>query len=300
MAWLSLKIEAKENVADLLSDALIELGALSASIEDADAQTPCEQPIFGEPGDPAPGVWHMNVVSALFDDDVIVTNIMHSLCQASGIHDLTYSTEIIADQDWVRATQAQFEPIRIRDNLWIVPSWHSAPDPSALNIVLDPGLAFGTGSHPTTHLCLAWLADSVKPQHSVLDYGCGSGILAIAAKKMGAAKVLGIDIDAQAVQSSNYNAEQNDVVAEFYLPSQYDTKQPAGTQYDLVVANILSSALSVLAPVLAPTCKQGGKIALSGILREQVEQVSNIYAEWFEMNSPVLMDGWALLTGVKK
>lgn len=282
-------------MADLLSDALIGLGALSASIEDANAETPGEQPIFGEPGNAPSGIWHKNVVSALFDDGVIVTDIMQSLSRASGIHDLTYSTEIIAEQDWVRATQAQFNPIRIRDNLWIVPSWHSAPNPDALNIVLDPGLAFGTGSHPTTHLCLAWLADRVKPQYSVLDYGCGSGILAIAAKKLGAAKVLGIDIDAQAIQASNYNAKQNAVVAEFCLPNQYDLKQ-----YDLVVSNILSSALCVLAPTLASACKQGGKIALSGILREQAKQVSNIYMEWFEMSPPVFMDGWVLLTGIRK
>lgn len=296
MAWLSLKIEAKDNLADLLSDTLIGLGALSASIEDANAETPDEQPIFGEPGEPPLGVWHKNVVSALFDDDVVVTDIMQSLSRASGIHDLTYSTEIVTEQDWVSATQAQFNPIRIQDNLWIVPSWHSAPNPDALNIVLDPGLAFGTGSHPTTHLCLAWLIDQVKPQYSVLDYGCGSGILAIAAKKLGAAKVLGIDVDTQAIQSSNYNAEQNAAVATFCLPD----KQPVSAQYDLVVANILSSALSVLAPVLASACRQGGKIALSGILREQTEQLSNIYMEWFEMSAPVLMDGWVLLTGVRK
>ncbi len=300
MAWLSLKIEAKDNTANLLSDALIGLGALSASIEDANAETPDEQPIFGEPGDPPPGVWRQNVVSALFDDGVIVTDIMQSLSQTSGLRDLTYSTEIIAEQDWVLATQSQFNPIRIRDDLWIVPSWHDAPNPDALNIMLDPGLAFGTGSHPTTHLCLVWLADHVKPQHSVLDFGCGSGILAIAAKKLGATRVMGVDIDAQAIQSSNYNAKQNAVVADFYLPDQYDKKQPAGTQYDLVVANILSSALSVLAPALASACKQGGKIALSGILREQVEQVSSIYTQWFEMNPPVFMDGWALLTSVSK
>lgn len=296
MAWLSLKIETKDNMADFLSDTLMGLGALSASIEDANAETPDEQPIFGEPGDPPPSVWHKNIVSALFDDGVVVTDIMQSLSQASGIHNLAYSTEIVAEQDWVRATQSQFSPVRIQDNLWIVPSWHSAPNPDALNIVLDPGLAFGTGSHPTTRLCLSWLVDQVKPQYSVLDYGCGSGILAIAAKKLGAATVLGIDVDAQAIQSSNYNAEQNAVVATFCLPN----KQPASTQYDLVVANILSSALSVLAPALASACKQGGKIALSGILREQTEQLSNIYMEWFEMRQPVLMDGWVLLTGVRK
>jgi ribosomal protein L11 methyltransferase len=300
MAWLSLKIEAKDNTADVLSDALIELGALSAIIEDANAETPDEQAIFGEPGDPPPGIWKLNIVSALFSDEVIVADIMRSLSQATNLHDLSYSTELIAEQDWVRATQSQFDPIRIRDDLWIVPSWHHAPNPDALNIVLDPGLAFGTGGHPTTHLCLAWLADNVKSGHSVLDYGCGSGILAIAAKKLGAAKVIGIDIDAQAIQSSNYNAGQNEVSTEFYLADQLDANQLAAQPADIVVANILSSALSVLAPVLASACKQGGKIALSGILREQTEMLTSIYEPWFTMDSPIFMDNWVLLTGTRK
>jgi len=295
MSWISLKIEARDNTADLLSDTLMELGALSASIEDANAETPDEQPIFGEPGDPPPGIWQQNVVSALFDEQVVVTDIMQALSQATGLSDLNYSTEIIAEQDWVRATQSQFDPIRIRDDLWIVPTWHSAPNPDALNIVLDPGLAFGTGSHPTTHLCLAWLADHVKSQNTVLDYGCGSGILAIAAKKLGAAQVIGVDIDAQAIQSSRYNAEQNAVDAEFFMANQLPNEP-----FDLVVANILSSALTVLAPALATACKKNGEIALSGILREQAEQVSNVYAEWFEMNAPVFMDSWVLLTGTRR
>ncbi|MGZ8252315.1 MAG: 50S ribosomal protein L11 methyltransferase [Methylophilaceae bacterium] len=300
MSWISLKIEAKDNTADLLSDALMELGALSACIEDANAETPDEQPIFGEPGDPPPGIWQQNVVSALFNDDVVVADIMHSLEQATGLQNLSFSTESIAEQDWVRATQSQFDPIRIRDDLWIVPTWHAAPNPDALNIVLDPGLAFGTGSHPTTHLCLAWLADHVKPELTVLDYGCGSGILAIAAKKLGAAEVVGVDIDHQAIISSGYNAEQNQVEASFYLPSKLPPDALQNGQADLVVANILSSALTVLAPVLASACKSHGKIALSGILREQTEQVSNVYAEWFNMETPVFMDSWVLLTGTKK
>ena len=300
MAWLSLKIEAQDDTADLLSDTLMELGALSASIEDANAETPDEQPIFGEPGDPPPGIWQRNIVNALFDERAVAADIMQSLQQITGIRDLNYSTEIIPEQDWVRATQSQFDPIRIRDDLWIVPTWHNAPNPEALNIVLDPGLAFGTGSHPTTHLCLAWLADHVKSQHTVLDYGCGSGILAIAAKKLGAAKVIGVDIDSQAIQSSCYNAQQNAVHAEFYLASQIKPDQLPGNQADLVVANILSSALMVLAPALASACRPGGQIALSGILREQTEQVSNIYAEWFEMNAPIFMDSWVLLTGTKR
>jgi ribosomal protein L11 methyltransferase len=295
MAWVSLHIEAHSQNADLLSDTLMEIGALSASIEDANAETPDEQPIFGEPGDPPPGIWNKNIISALFDDDVDIANVMVQVEEITGFKDLVYSTETVAEQDWVRATQSQFDPIRITDDLWIVPTWHDAPNPNALNIVLDPGLAFGTGSHPTTHLCLAWLVDQVKPNHHVLDYGCGSGILAIAAKKLGATEVVGVDIDAQAIISSEFNAKQNEVSADFFMATDYPEKQA-----DIVVANILSSALSVLAPALAGACKQNGRIALSGILREQAEQVSAIYAEWFTMDAPVFMDSWTLLTGTKK
>lgn len=295
MAWVSLKIEAQDNTADLISDTLMELGALSAIIEDANAETIDEQPIFGEPGDPPPGIWQQNLVSALFDEGVDVAQIIAELEKQTKISHLQYSTETIEEQDWVRATQSQFEPIQITDNLWIVPTWHESPNAGAINIVLDPGLAFGTGSHPTTHLCLAWLTQTVKPNVSVLDYGCGSGILAIAAKKLGAGVVVGTDIDVQAIQSSLYNAEQNNVVAEFYHASKYQTQQ-----FDIVVANILSSALSVLAPALASSCKPDGKIALSGILKEQAADVSAIYAEWFNMELPQYMDSWVLLTGTRK
>ena len=296
MGWLSLKIEAHDNSAELISDTLMELGALSTSIEDAHAETPDEQPIFGEPGDPPPGLWRDNVVSALFDEDVALSAIMQALQESTGLV-LAHTTERIAEQDWVRATQSQFDPIRIRDDLWIVPTWHSAPNPQALNIVLDPGLAFGTGSHPTTHLCLAWLADQVAVTDTVLDYGCGSGILAIAASKLGAKHVVGVDIDAQAIQSSRYNAEQNRVSAEFSLPAEFNGV-PDGA--DIVVANILSSALAVLAPALAAACRSDGRIALSGILREQAEHVSAIYADWFDMDAPCVMEDWVLLTGIKR
>ena len=295
MAWLSLKIAAQDNTADLISDTLMEQGALSAIIEDANADTLDEQPIFGEPGDPPPGIWQQNLVSALFDEGVDVQKVMADLARLTKLPSLHYTTEVIQEQDWVRATQSQFDPIKITDDLWIVPTWHSAPNANAINIVLDPGLAFGTGSHPTTHLCLAWLSQTVKKDQSVLDYGCGSGILAIAAKKLGASKVVGTDIDAQAIQASLYNAEQNAVQASFYHANDYQTEE-----YDIVVANILSSALSVLAPALAKSCKSGGKIALSGILKEQAEAVSAIYAPWFDMQAPVYMDAWVLLTGSKK
>ena len=290
MAWVSLKIEAQDNTADLISDTLMELGALSAIIEDANAETIDEQPIFGEPGDPPPGIWQQNLVSALFDEGVDIDAVIAELQS-----DLSYTTEIIQEQDWVRATQSQFDPIKITDKLWIVPTWHDSPNPDAINIILDPGLAFGTGSHPTTHLCLDWLTRTVKPGLTVLDYGCGSGILAIAAKKIGAGHVVGVDIDPQAIQSSLYNAEQNNVVADFYAASEYQSNE-----FDIVVANILSSALSVLAPALAKSCKAGGKIALSGILREQESAVSAIYAEWFDMEAPQYMDAWVLLTGTRK
>lgn len=295
MAWVSLKIEAQDNTADLISDTLMELGALSAIIEDANAETIDEQPIFGEPGDPPPGIWQQNLVSALFDEGINIAAIMAELKQQTKLSTLNYTTETIEEQDWVRATQSQFDPIKITDTLWIVPTWHSSPNPDAINIILDPGLAFGTGSHPTTHLCLAWLTQVVKAGSTVLDYGCGSGILAIAAKKIGAGKVVGVDIDTQAIQASLYNAEQNHVAAEFYTATQYHSEE-----FDIVVANILSSALSVLAPALAKSCKAGGKIALSGILREQESAVSAIYAEWFDMEAPQYMDSWVLLTGTKK
>lgn len=295
MAWVSLKIEAQDNTADLISDTLMAQGALSAIIEDANADTLDEQPIFGEPGDPPPGIWQQNLVSALFDEGIDVAKVMANLEKTTKLIELQYSTEIIQEQDWVRATQSQFEPIKITHNLWIVPTWHSAPNADAINIVLDPGLAFGTGSHPTTHLCLQWLAETISAQDTVLDYGCGSGILAIAAKKLGASKVVGTDIDSQAIQSSVYNAEQNNVTADFYHANKYQSRE-----FDIVVANILSSALSVLAPALAKSCKTGGKIALSGILKEQASDVSAIYTEWFNMQAPQTMDSWVLLTGTKK
>lgn len=295
MSWQSLEITAGEDVAESISDALMELGALSVSIEDADAETDAEKPIFGEPGEAPPGMWRHNVVSALFDADADIDHVMVSLSEATGLRNLGYTVQAVEEQDWVRATQSQFDPIRIRDDLWIVPSWHDAPNPDALNIVLDPGLAFGTGSHPTTHLCLAWLADNLQGGESVLDYGCGSGILAIAAKLRGAGETLGVDIDPQAMVASRFNAENNGADVRFFLPDEMPS-----VVADVVIANILASPLKVLAPALASHCKPGGRIALSGILREQAEEVSAIYGEWFEMNPPQPLENWVLLTGRKK
>lgn len=294
MAWLLLKIKANNDNADSISDALMDLGALSASIEDAYAETGAEQAIFGEPGDPPPGIWQNNIVTAMLDESADVPTLVSALKKVTQISEFSYETETIEEQDWVRATQSQFDPIKINDKLWIVPTWHNSPDATAINIVLDPGLAFGTGSHPTTHLCLEWLTQQTNLD-AVLDYGCGSGILAIAAQKLGAKKVVGVDIDEQAVIASRFNATQNNVHIDFF-----DANAFSNQTFDIVVANILSSALIVLAPALAKYCKSGGKIALSGILEEQTQSLIARYSEWFKMDAPIQKDAWILLTGVKK
>jgi ribosomal protein L11 methyltransferase len=295
VAWLLLKIQANEKNADLISDALMEIGALSASIEDANAETTAEQAIFGEPGDPPPGIWQQNIVTAMFAENTDISQIISALKLATKIPQLQFNTEIIAEQDWVRATQAQFDPIKITDKMWIVPTWHVAPDVDAINIVLDPGLAFGTGSHPTTSLCLQWLSEQPLHNKSVLDYGCGSGILAIAAKKLDACPVTGVDIDSQAITASNYNGQQNQVEINFF-----DADTFTDQTFDFVVANILSSALMVLAPALAKYCKTGAKLALSGILEEQKETLIARYSEWFNMDAHTQKDAWILLTGTKR
>lgn len=182
MSWLLLKIQASDENAELISDTLMELGVLSVSIEDTNADTEEEQAIFGEPGDPPPGIWHENTVTAMLESDADIDALINQLKEKTNIADFNFTSETIEEQDWVRETQSQFNPIRITDQLWIVPTWHEAPNSDAINIILDPGLAFGTGSHPTTHLCLEWLAQQTN-LNQVLDYGCGSGILAIAAKK---------------------------------------------------------------------------------------------------------------------
>jgi ribosomal protein L11 methyltransferase len=295
VAWLLLKIQANEQNADLISDALMEIGALSASIEDANAETAAEQAIFGEPGDPPPGIWQQNIVTAMFAETADISQIISALKLTTKTPQFQFNTEIIAEQDWVRATQAQFDPIKITDKMWIVPTWHIPPNADAINIVLDPGLAFGTGSHPTTSLCLQWLSEQPLLNKSVLDYGCGSGILAIAAKKLGACSVSGVDIDAQAIIASNFNGQQNQVEINFF-----DADTFTDQTFDIVVANILSSALMVLAPALAKYCKTGAKLALSGILEEQKETLIARYSEWFNMDTPQQKDAWILLTGTKR
>ncbi|HXU93199.1 MAG TPA: 50S ribosomal protein L11 methyltransferase [Gallionella sp.] len=297
MPWLTLIADTDAEHAEALSEALLELGALSVDLLDADADTPDEQAIFGEPGEPPPGVWQHNRVSALFNDDQDVAAILRQAADKIGLKDLPeHRIETLADNDWVRLTQSQFDPIPISPRLWIVPTWHTPSDPNAINIVLDPGLAFGTGSHPTTRLCLRWLDNNIKGGESVLDYGCGSGILAIAALKLGAARAVGVDVDSQAVVASRDNAVANQVEnVQFYMPN-YAPKET----YDVVVANILTNPLRMLAPLLANAAKQGGKIVLSGILEEQAQDVMDIYSQWFDLDAPVFEDGWSCLSGTKR
>jgi ribosomal protein L11 methyltransferase len=294
--WLTLSVTASADYAEALSEALLAHGALSVDMLDADADTPDEQAIFGEPGEPTSSVWQHNLVNALFDSDADVAGVLQACCTELGIVPLPeHKIATLEENDWVRITQSQFDPIRISDRLWIVPTWHEPTDPKAINIALDPGLAFGTGSHPTTRLCLRWLDANIKGSESVLDYGCGSGILAIAAMKLGAGNAIGVDVDAQAVVASRDNASANQVQADFYLPDGIALKQ-----YDVVVANILTNPLRALAPLLASATKPGGRIVLSGILAEQAEDVMRIYAQWFDLAPAVLEDGWCCLSGIKK
>jgi ribosomal protein L11 methyltransferase len=269
----------------------MDAGALSVSIEDRDAGTDAEQAQFGEPGLDDPKAWQRNWVVALLEADADVEALIATLKLPAGIE---REVEDVPEQDWVRLTQSQFEPIPISDRLWIVPSWHDAPDPEAIVLVLDPGLAFGTGSHPTTRLCLKWLEQNLRGGESVLDYGCGSGILAIAAKKLGAERVVGTDVDAQAITASRNNAESNLADAAFFLPDAL----PAG-EFDVLVANILTNPLKALMPLLAGRVKSGGRIALSGILAEQANEVLALYNTAFDMRLWATEDGWVCLSGIK-
>jgi len=307
VAWLTLAISASADQAEILSESLMELGALSVDIADADAETPDEQAIFGEPGElgesgkPEPTWWTQNCVTAMFPAAMLPTDasialLVHEVARTIGLPQLpAYRIQHLADDDWVRLTQAQFTPIRISERLWIVPTWHTPTDANAINITLDPGLAFGTGSHPTTRLCLRWLDSHLPAGATVLDYGCGSGILAIAALKLGAASALGIDIDKQAIQASRDNAEVNQVSAQFFQPD-----SAPKLQADVVIANILTNPLKALAPLLAGATREGGQIVLSGILSEQAAEVAHIYAAWFNMQPPIEEEGWVCLSGVKQ
>lgn len=291
--WISAAITTDAGHAEALSEALLGRGAISVSVEDAEAGTEAETPQFGEPGSPATPLWRLSRVIALFEPDGEIEERVAAAVEEAGIGEpAQVELTEVAEQDWVRLTQAQFEPIRINERLWIVPSWHAAPDPAAINLELDPGMAFGTGSHPTTHLCLDWLCRQVRTGVSVLDYGCGSGILGLAAAKLGAGRVLGVDIDPHALTAARDNAERNGVTLELRASS-----QPLEDQFDLVVANILTNPLCVLAPLLGGRVAPGGRLALAGVLDSQAEQVIAAYAPHMPLRVGATREGWVRLEG---
>ncbi len=295
MSWRSLVVEVDAAAAGPLSDALLAGGAAAASAEDAAAGTRAEQPVFDEPGASGP-LWARVRLRVLVPDDVDPAALLRDAAAAAGLPAPTaLALEPVADEDWVRRVQSQFEPIRISARLWIVPSWHAPPDPAAIHLVLDPGRAFGTGNHPTTGACLRWLERRVFPGARVLDYGCGSGILTVAAAKLGAGAAVGVDIDPEALAAARENAARNRVRARFL-----DAHAPLDFSADLVVANILATPLEVLAPLLARHCRSGGRIALAGLLDGQADRVAGAYAPWFEI-APFDRDaGWTALEGTRR
>ena len=295
MSWLSITIQTDCQHAESLADALLDAGALSASIEDADAGTPEETPQFGEPGSVTTPGWERSRIIALVESDTDIDELLEACAPLAGLDQTpAYSAEKVEEQNWVQLTQSQFDPIRISGRLWIVPSWHTPPDPDAIVLGLDPGMAFGTGSHPTTRLCLEWLERNVTDGASLLDYGCGSGILAIAAARLGARDVLGVDIDPQAVSAAQSNAERNDVGARFA-----DSAREIKGQFDIVVANILSNPLKALAPAICSHVRPGGQLALSGILSDQAEELIAAYAPWVRLTVADTREGWVCLAGTK-
>ena len=301
MSWTEVVIEIARDHAEALSDALMEVGALSVSVEDADEGTDQERPLFGEPGMvPDEAAWDRSRVVALTDVDADQAQIVAEAAASIGLPTPPYTVRNVADEDWVRLTQSQFAPIHIGKSIWVVPSWHEAPDPDALILELDPGLAFGTGSHPTTRLCMEWLEAHPAPGATVLDYGCGSGILAMVAKKLGAGDVTGVDIDPQAIESARENATRNHCTIDYYLPDDFavsDKPQHATGRFDIVVANILSSPLKVMAPMLAGRVAPGGSLILSGVLARQADEVAAAYAPFIKLGVWAELDGWVALQG---
>ncbi|GAB1116471.1 MAG: 50S ribosomal protein L11 methyltransferase [Shewanella algae] len=293
MPWIQLRIHSSSEHAETLSDLLLEEGSVSITFEDG-KDTPIFEPKLGETP-----LWADTVVVALFDAGTDLTPTVEMLKQLPFLEGkLNYKIEQIEDKDWVREWMDSFHPIQFGKRLWICPSWREIPDPEAVNVILDPGLAFGTGTHPTTALCLEWLDGLDLQGKQLVDFGCGSGILAVAGLKLGATNAIGIDIDYQAIDASRDNAKRNGVDdrLSLYLPED----QPKGIQADVLVANILAGPLRELAPLIAELVRPGGKLALSGLLQEQSEEIREFYTQWFEMDEAVHKEDWSRLTGVRK
>jgi ribosomal protein L11 methyltransferase len=285
-----------ESLVEALSDALLAAGALSVSITDADAEHASERPLFGEPGATAPHLaWPRNCVSVLLAPDADPRVVVQEAARTLAIAPPPIAeVRALEDADWVRQTQSQFAPIHVAGRLWIVPTWHLPPEADAINVRLDPGAAFGTGTHPTTQLCLQWLVENISAGQRVLDYGCGSGILAIVAAKLGAREVVGVDLDQQALHTARANSEANSVSARYTIPAAL----PPGT-FDVVLANILANPLLLLAPALIARVRRGGALVLSGVLARQADEMIAAYACAVPALSLALWrrDDWVCLAG---
>jgi ribosomal protein L11 methyltransferase len=287
-----LRLRVPQSQVETISEALEALDALSVSVEDADAHTEAEQALFGEPGMPPPQPgWERSSMTALFAQQVQAEDAARLLqaqdffsgCEVLGL-------QAVADQDWVRLTQSQFAPVEITPEFWIVPTWHEPPAAARRFIRLDPGLAFGTGTHPTTRMCLRWIARHALSGQRVLDYGCGSGILAIGAALHGASSIDAVDIDEAAVTSTQLNAQANHVQLQAGLPVL------AKGQYQTVLANILATPLKVLAPLLCSHVQPGGSLVLAGILERQTQELQQAYAPYVRLEVSDAEDGWVLMT----
>ncbi|MEH6565014.1 MAG: 50S ribosomal protein L11 methyltransferase [Halopseudomonas sp.] len=292
MSWLQLRLAITPEQAESLEDKLLELGAVSVTFMDAE-----DQPIF-EPDLGTTPLWSNTHLLALFESDTDGPALLQHLQLLWQGELPQHELEQIEDQDWERSWMDNFHPMRFGERLWIVPSWHAAPEPNAVNLLLDPGLAFGTGTHPTTALCLQWLDGQQLEGKQVIDFGCGSGILAIAALLLGAPHAVGTDIDVQALEASRDNAQRNQIADErfdLYLPEKMP-QQPA----DVVVANILAGPLVSLAPQLASLVLPRGLIALSGILAEQTDDILAAYEPWFTLDPVAEQDGWIRVSGRRR
>jgi ribosomal protein L11 methyltransferase len=286
----ALVFDVQGGKAETLSDALLEAGALSVTCE---APNPA---VARDEADPEGlAAWPQVRLTVLCRDEREAERLLGRASEATGCLPLAHEFRRVPDEDWVARSRSAFGPIRVSPRLWIVPSWHTPPEPNAINLLLDPGLAFGTGGHASTRLCLRWLEGHIAGGETVLDYGCGSGILAIAALKLGAARAVGVDIDPDAVAAAAANARRNGVAGEFA-----ESGSPLALSADVVVANILASPLRVLAPIIAERCRRGGRVALSGILGEQAADVEESYAPWIAFAAPEEEEGWVCLSGTRR
>ncbi|MDG6324421.1 50S ribosomal protein L11 methyltransferase [Glaesserella parasuis] len=293
MAWVQIRLNSTDREAEKISDFLEDIGAVSVTFMDRQ-DTPIFEPLPGETR-----LWGNTDVVALFDAETDMKEIVSTLVKSKLVAtDFPYKIEQIEDKDWEREWMDNFHPMQFGKRLWICPSWREIPDPNAVNVMLDPGLAFGTGTHPTTALCLAWLDSLDLTDKTVIDFGCGSGILAIAALKLGAKKAIGIDIDPQAILASQNNAEVNGVADRLQLFLTKD--QPQNLIADVVIANILAGPLKELAPQIITLVKPQGNLGLSGILATQAESVCKAYQNSFKLDSIIEKEEWCRITGIKK